>query len=139
MKKLALKFTHIIYNQDTESISFIHLGKPSIKTRLSFNSEPSVNNKKNYAFKPRSIDEFMLFLEYTELAPSRNFNDYSFKSFRIMPSKEIEDEITFNWIATRFASKYLNSPDDLRIFIHKCNVLKQEKISNLNQSKIERE
>ena len=134
-----LKFMHIIYNQDTESIAFIHLGKPTLKDRIKYNCEPCNRSRNNFAFKPRSIEEFLLFLENTELTPSRNYSDLSFKCFRVRPSKEIEDELPFNWLATRFSTKFFNSPDKLRIFINRCNAIKQEKLNEIKSPTNERE
>ena len=130
MENKTLKFMHIIYNQDTETIAFVHLGKPTIKARLKHNSAPCNQKRNNYAFKPRTIEEFLFFLENTELAPSRNYNDFSFKCFRVRP---------FNWVATRFASKFIDSPDNLRLFIHRCNLIKQEKLNKPIKNAIERE
>lgn len=138
MEKNSSRFTHIIYNQDNETISFIQLGKPSLKERLRFLYKPC-KNRKNFAVLPRTIEEFLFCLENTNLAPSRNYNDYSFKCFRIKPSKGIEDEIAFNWIATTFGSRFIDSPDNLRIFINKCNIIKQEKLNKLTKPSTERE
>lgn len=139
MENSSLKFIHIIYNQDSNNISFVHLGKPSLGARIKYNCRPCNNKRNNYAFTPRTVEEFILFLENTELTPSRNFNDFSFKSFRIKPSRGIEDQIPFNWILTKFGAEYFPSPDEFRIFTRRCNSIKQEKLNKLNGQSNERE
>ena len=139
MEKTTPKFIHIIYNQDTDIIAFIHLGKPSIFARAKFKCMPCNKKKTNYAFIPRTVEEFLFFLKNTEITPSRNYNDRSFNCFRVQPSKEIEDQIPFNWILSRFGKTYFDTPDNYRIFTRQCNNIKQEKLNNLYKFTSERE
>ena len=131
MKETTNKFFYSIYNQETGEIFFIHIGAPSLTERIKHECK-HYKNKKLYAFKPRSIEEFLYFTKHTDLISTRNYGQKEFIAYRVQPSKNIKDEISFSMLASLFANKHLNSPEEVHKFIRQCNAIKNDKLNPKN-------
>ena len=131
MKKEFLNFEMIIYDQDSNTINFMYVGKPDLLTRMKYKTiQTSIYN---YAFRPRNLKEFLMFLNCTKVEYSHGLGRTDFSIVRVSPLGDGAYIYPFDHLIFRFMNKYNNATAEIKnSFTREAFNIRRKKIDYYN-------